>query len=109
MSDIYSLSMVIVEVCSFAKSATSPSSNYFCLQLVTGKVPFPEYTDENVIVIIAKGERPSRPRPIDAPGMIPEVWKIAQKCWSEKADQRPEANKILQSLILLTKSGTCTK
>ncbi|KAF9647762.1 kinase-like protein [Thelephora ganbajun] len=84
MSDIYSLSMVIVE-------------------LVTGKMPFPEYTDHNVIVMISEGERPSKPRHFDAPGMTSAVWKIAQKCWHEKASKRPEVDAVLRSLEALAK------
>ncbi|KAF9643164.1 kinase-like protein [Thelephora ganbajun] len=86
MSDIYSLSMVIVE-------------------LVTGKMPFPEYTDHNVIVMISEGKRPSKPRHFDAPGMTPMIWKIAQKCWHEKANERPEVDAVLQSLEVLANSG----
>ena len=105
MSDIYSLSMVIVEVRPLVEGVAPQSSNQPRLQLVTGKVPFPEYTDENVIVMIAKGGRPSRPRSFEAPGMTPEVWRIATKCWDENADQRPEASAVLQLLEPLSKSG----
>lgn len=87
MSDIYSLSMVIVE-------------------LVTGKVPFPEYTDQNVIVMIAKGERPSKPHSFDAPGMNSEVWRIAQKCWNEKANKRPQTHEVLLLLDPLIIPGS---
>jgi hypothetical protein len=97
MSDVYSLSMVIVEVCLFSLSAML-SSSIVWFQLATGKVPFPEYADHSVIVMILKGKRPLKPRPFDAPGMTPEVWRIAQKCWLEEAEERLEVNAVLKSL-----------
>ncbi|KAF9646875.1 kinase-like protein [Thelephora ganbajun] len=63
-SDVFSLSMVMVE-------------------LVTGKVPFPDSTSSEVRDLILEGERPSCPRyvPYYLTGMAAEVWKIAQECW----------------------------
>ena len=71
---------------------------------MTGKVPFAEYTDQNVVVMIAKGKRPSRPRSFEAPGITPEVWEIATMCWDENADKRPEAIVVLRLLESLRKS-----
>ncbi|KAF9646900.1 kinase-like protein [Thelephora ganbajun] len=78
-SDVYSLSMVIVE-------------------LVTGKVPFPDLTDAHITIGVPKGIRPPKPRPFKAPGMTPVVWKIAKKCWREKAEERLEVKDVLQYL-----------
>lgn len=89
-------------------TTASPGSDPFCLKLVTGKVPFAEYTDQNVIVMIAKGKRPSRPHSFDAPGITPEVWKVAQKCWNGKVGERPEISTVLEMLEPLEKSGVCT-
>jgi hypothetical protein len=74
---------------------------------VTGKVPFSEYTDQNVIVMVAKGDRPLRPRSIDASGMTPGVWEVARQCWDEDPDKRLEVNAVLQALKPLGKSGVC--
>ena len=70
-------------------------------------MPFPEYTDQNVIVTIYEGKRPSRPRKFDVPGMTRAVWNVAQACWHKRADERPEANAVLQSLEALADSGVC--
>ena len=75
---------------------------------MTGKVPFAEHTDQNIVVMVAKGKRPSKPRSFEAPGMSSEVWKIAAKCWNENADKRPEASVVLRLLESLRKSGVCT-
>ncbi|KAF9647956.1 kinase-like protein [Thelephora ganbajun] len=87
-SDIYSLSMVIVE-------------------LVTGKIPFPDSSDPRVIIMISKGNRPPKPLQFDAPGMTPAVWKIAQKCWHQKAMERPEVKVVLQYLECPPNHGMC--
>lgn len=71
-------------------------------------MPFPEFTDQNVIVMVAGGKRPSKPDPFEAPGITPEVWKIAQKCWNEKENERPEVDAVLKMLESLPKSGVCT-
>ncbi|KAF9642298.1 kinase-like protein [Thelephora ganbajun] len=85
-SDVFSLSMVIVE-------------------LVTGKRPFHDIGDFVAKDWISRGERPPKPRPFDATEMAPEVWKIAQECWHQEANERPEANAVLRDLENLAKPG----
>ena len=107
-SDMYSLSMVIVEVCIPCGSMEYPGSDRFPLQLATGHMPFPDHTDHNVTLMISKGKRPSKPSRFEAPGMTAGVWKIAKKCWSEKAKERLEADAVLQRLQSVNKNGGCT-
>ena len=90
--------MVIVEVRLFSENVTRPGSDRFRSQLATGMMPFPEKTDPSVMIMISKGKRPPKSRHFDAPGMTPAVWKIAKKCWHEKARERPEVNVVLQDL-----------
>jgi hypothetical protein len=106
--DVYSLSMVIVEVRPFSESVIRPHSDHFGFQLVTGRMPFPEFTDPNVTVLISKGKRPPKPRNFDAPGITPAVWKIAKKCWHEKAKERPEVDAVLRYLEDIANTGGCT-
>ena len=108
-SDMYSLAMVIVEVCLPRGGAGYPGSDYLPLQLATGKMPFPDYTDHNVAIIISKGRRPSKPMRFEALGITAGVWKIAKQCWDEKEKERPEARAVLQSLENLFHSGRCTR
>lgn len=109
MSDVYSLSMVIVEVCQCVKIMTPSGSDRLYFQLVTGKMPFPESTDPNVFVMVLKGERPPKPRHFDAPGVTSAVWEIAQKCWHEEPKERPEVNVVLRSLESLVNPGMCAR
>ena len=106
-SDVYSLSMIIVEVRSFSESTNRPGSDHFRSQLVTGKMPFPECTDNKVLKLISNEKRPPKPRRFETPGMTPAVWKIAEKCWHENAKERPEVNVVLQYLEGLANPGVC--
>ncbi|KAF9646793.1 kinase-like protein [Thelephora ganbajun] len=87
-SDVYSLSMVIVE-------------------LVTGKIPYHDSQDVNVIFLISKGRRPPKPLSFEAPGITPAVWEIAKKCWHGKAKERPEVGAVLQSLENVADPANC--
>ena len=102
---MYSLSMIIVEARQFPETMIHPCSNRSRLQLATGKMPFHGSEDPTVIITVSKGKRPSRPQSFDAPGMTPAVWKIAEKCWHEKAKQRPKVNTVLQYLENLGNPG----
>ena len=72
-------------------------------------MPFPNATDYNVTVIISRGRRPQKPSRFDAPGITPAVWKVAKKCWDEKAKDRPEVHEVLQSLEEIANPGMCTR
>jgi hypothetical protein len=100
--------MVIVEVRPFSKIIIRLGSD--CFQLATGKAPFPESTDVSVTVMVTKGKRPPKPLNFDAPGMSSAIWKIAKKCWHQKAKERPEINVILKHLENLVNlgPGVCT-
>jgi len=108
-SDVYSLSMVIVEVRLFSESIVHPGSDPPHAQLVTGRKPFPDVKDYDIITLISKSKRPPKPHSFDAPGMTPAVWKIAQKCWHQKGKERPKANAVLQSLERLANPGVCSR
>lgn len=82
--------------------------DWLCFQLATGKMPFSDLSDSNVIVMISKGKRPPIPRRFDAPGTSKAVWKVAKKCWQDKARERPEANEVLQNLENILNLGACT-
>ena len=72
---------------------------------MTGNVPFPEFSDYDAIKMILRGKRPLKPPRFEAPGMTPAVWKIAEKCWHEKAKERPEVSTILRYLETLANPG----
>jgi len=77
-------------------------------QLVTRNVPFPEFTDANVMILVLKGGRPPKPHRFEVPGLTSEVWKIAEMCWHEEPRKRPEVRTILHYLEDLANPGACT-
>ena len=46
-----------------------------------------------------------KPRRVDAPGMIPVVWKLAEKCWHHGAKEGPEVDVVLQPLERIADPG----
>ena len=107
-SDVYSLSMVIVEACEFSESMIRPGSDRLRFQLATGKVPFFGRADAEVTLQVFQSRRPQKPHRFEAPGMTLAVWKIAEKCWHQKAKERPEAQAVLRDLEDIAKTGGCT-
>ena len=91
----------------FSRKRARPGSDCLRFQLVTGKGPYAGVQDSVVIPMVLKGKRPSKPRTFEAPGMTPAVWKIAEKCWHQKANERPEVDAVLQRLENLANPGTC--
>ena len=108
-SDIYSFSMIIVEVRMLCGSVTYAGSDDRPLQLATGKVPFPECTTFALTMALSKKKRPSKPARFEIPGITPGVWKIAEKCWKQNAEERPEVNVVLQDLETLLQTNVCTR
>ena len=72
---------------------------------MTGEVPFPKRGEYEVATMVSNGKRPSKPRRFNATGMTPAVWKIAEKCWRQKAEKRPEVSTVLKYLEDLAKPG----
>jgi serine/threonine protein kinase len=108
-SDVYSLSMVIVEVWLLCGSTGYSGSDRSPLQLATGRMPYPDYTDHNVTIAISKGKRPSKPTRFEAPGITSRVWKVARKCWHKRAKERLEAKPPFSiSKISFTLAGAPT-
>ena len=75
---------------------------------MTGKIPWPELSDQNVEILASKGKRPRRPRSFDATGITPGVWAVAERCWHEKPERRPEVKTVLQALENIASSGEWT-
>jgi hypothetical protein len=85
-----------------------PSPDWVRLQLATGRIPFPDYSDPKVTLVVSQGKRPRKPRPFEAEGITSKVWKVAKKCWHEKAAERPEVKLVLHDLEKISNPGVCT-
>jgi len=93
----------------FSRKRVRPGFDCLHFQLVTGKMPYAGVQDSAVMPMVLKGKRPSKPkrRHLEAPGMTPAVWKIAEKCWHQNANERPEVNAVLQYLENPVDLGAC--
>ena len=86
-SDCYALGMVIHEV-------------------LSGEVPFPRCGAFAVVAKVSRGERPRRPRGDVGKWFTNGVWRILERCWMSKRDDRPSIEDVLQ--VLQEASGSWT-
>ncbi|KAF9642658.1 kinase-like protein, partial [Thelephora ganbajun] len=75
-SDVFSFGMVVLEVFS-------------------GKAPFHEVSDNEVVKWVRSGERPNRPTRTVSLGLSDTLWEMIQKCWNESPELRPGIVDIL--------------
>ncbi|KAF9641993.1 kinase-like protein, partial [Thelephora ganbajun] len=61
-SDVFSFGMVVLEVFS-------------------GKAPFHEVSDNEVVKWVRSGERPNRPTGSDKFGLSDTLWEVIERCW----------------------------
>ena len=78
-SDCYALGMVIYEV-------------------LSGQVPFPRYDFFAVAVKVSAGERPERPQGAEGNWFIDSIWRMLERCWTPKRDDRPSIGDVLRCL-----------
>ncbi|KAJ7852009.1 kinase-like domain-containing protein, partial [Mycena leptocephala] len=82
------------------------SSNHFgsdvyafacvCYEILTGKAPFFEVSNEAAIIykVTVEGARPSRLAVISSG----DLWLLLEECWHKTSDSRPSMTRIIQQL-----------
>ncbi|KAF9258857.1 kinase-like protein, partial [Marasmius fiardii PR-910] len=60
-----------------------------CYEIFTGRQPFYEISEAEVILYVNGGKRPTRPR-----GMKDQVWNLMVDCWKEYPTSRPTASQL---------------
>ena len=78
-SDCYALGMVIYEV-------------------LSGKVPFASYNNLIVPMIVIQGKRPERPSGLEKAYFADGLWVEVEQCWSDRSEERPTAEAVLECL-----------
>jgi len=86
-SDCYALGMVIYEV-------------------LNRQVPFYHHVDLTVVVRVANGERPRRPRGAERAWFTDDIWSLLEHCWEHSPCNRPRIRDVLQFLEKSSKSWT---
>jgi hypothetical protein len=82
-----------------------PHPDIFYLQLATGQVPFYGSPNQNVLTMVTSGKRPQRPRRFNAPGITSAVWTVADKCWNQEAEERPDVRIVVDALKQIASAG----
>jgi len=78
-SDCYALGMVIWEV-------------------LSGQVPFPQSEVFAVVAKVSRGERPRRPQGEEGMWFTDGIWRMLERCWTAKRDDRPRIEDVLRCL-----------
>ena len=98
-SDIYALAMVIIEVIYvfLTSSARLPHERSIShLKVFTGRIPFPDANNVQVILLISKGKRPPKPAGGEALGLVPALWRLTEECWRQNPERRPDIDNVLR-------------
>ncbi|KAF9789414.1 kinase-like domain-containing protein [Thelephora terrestris] len=82
-SDTYSLAMVTIEI-------------------FTGRLPFDEYHEHQVILLLAEDKRPDKPV---HPQFTPKLWSLTNKCWAKNPKRRPNIIEVLRELEAGDRTG----
>jgi hypothetical protein len=67
-------------------------------EVLSGQVPFPSCGVYAVVVKVTGGERPGRPEEAEGEWFTDAVWKILERCWMPKPDDRPTIEDVLRCL-----------
>ncbi|KAL5521152.1 hypothetical protein ACEPAG_9074 [Sanghuangporus baumii] len=76
----------------------------FVIEILTGKLPFPDAMTPTITVAVHKNELPERPT---HPECSHELWNTIEGCWERHPDDRISAKRALRKLGKLDGSG-CT-
>jgi serine/threonine protein kinase len=93
-ADVFSFAGVMIEVCHGEPTWSRHRPDVFSTKAVTGAAPFGN-NPYAAVLAIARGERPPKPT---NPILTDRLWLLMQRCWDQKAHQRPSASEILASL-----------
>ncbi|KAF7377580.1 Protein kinase domain-containing protein [Mycena sanguinolenta] len=73
-----------------------------CYEILTGQVPFHELrSDMAVMMKVAGGYRPQRPKSCSRTTAFHSLWELMQKCWHGEEGNRPTTPKIVESLSVI--------
>jgi len=65
------------------------------VEVFTGELPFGGVRHETVILMIAQGQRPEKPRGAESGGLTAEIWRFIQRCWHQNPAKRPHIDAVV--------------
>ncbi|TCD61462.1 hypothetical protein EIP91_008397 [Steccherinum ochraceum] len=78
------------------------------VEMYTGKAPYSECSDAQVVARVPLGMRPKRSPPIDGFGITDFHWTIASSCWKQNPSRRPEIRVLVQVLLDMSTDSSAT-
>ena len=95
-ADVYAFACLAFGTCCERNLAGLLLLSKLLLEVLTGKLPFYEHTNQNVLVTIKYNkEIPSR---LDSPDLSEGVWKLLVRCWSPEPESRPNMMEFMQEV-----------
>ena len=75
------------------------------VEAFTGKVPFPESVNVQVVLLVSKGGRPPRPHGCERLGLVTAIWRLTEECWNQNPDRRPDVASVLRRFQAIVSAG----
>jgi serine/threonine protein kinase len=98
-SDVYAFACVCLEV-GRATALSLKIDIYWFFQLHTGSPPFSDVSpDVAAMLKVVAGERPARPEAMSDP-----LWELVTAAWAQNFRDRPDVEKIIESMRTSSKS-----
>lgn len=108
-SDVYSLGMVMLEVCRL-RFTLSPSGSIDAEQIFTERVPFPECRrDAAIMHSVMSGNQPERASLANAKSFSDRAWDVMEACWDMNWEKRPTISAARQRLLDLVQTSETDK
>ena len=67
----------------------------FVVEVLTGRIPFEELENEEVVLHILRGGRPQMPTNAQELGFTREMWKFLESCWHQNPKKRPTMQDVV--------------
>ncbi|KII91233.1 hypothetical protein PLICRDRAFT_104444, partial [Plicaturopsis crispa FD-325 SS-3] len=75
--------------------------SHVCMEIFTGREPFPDLREATVIYKVMNGHRPERPSSTDS-SIVAEMpdwlWDLITLCWKHKPEERPTSTAVLDTI-----------
>lgn len=102
--DVYSFACTCVEVCFVVARSHCDWLNLS--QIYSGERPFAGLTDVQIMRVLMRGVRPSKPVNGERSRAMPEwLWQLVTRCWNEDPSARPTMDEVAQEMDRAGRKG----
>jgi serine/threonine protein kinase len=68
------------------------------VEVFTSKDPFEGQKSNEVVLAIARGDRPKKPEDAGKVGLTNRVWELLSRCWKQNPKKRPTMEEVVRDL-----------